>query len=198
MLRKSLLVFAWFPITLVILVINLSLLAAMSRFEKPPHPLSAATPSESGFAASSGTPAVLSATVIAGDSRTLLLESFLNKYGSPMSPYAKLIVDEADKYGFDFRLLPAIAMCESNLGKHVPLKAGFNPFGIAVYTGTLKGKNFDNWEHAIEWVSQYVSERYYSQGITNLIDIQQQWAPPAAENGNSWAKCVQFFENSMQ
>ena len=40
-------------------------------------------------------------------------------------------------YGFDFRLLPAIAMCESNLGKRVPLKAGFNPFGIAVYTGTL-------------------------------------------------------------
>lgn len=197
MLRKTLLVLLWFPITLVLLLINLSLLSAMSRWEKPHLPLSAVAPSESSFAASSGTPAVLSANVIAGDARTLLLESFFKKNSSPMTPYANLIVQEADKYGFDFRLLPAIAMCESNLGKHVPLKAGFNPFGIAVYTGTLSGKNFDSWEHAITWVSRYINETYYSRGITALTDIEKQWAPPAVDNGNSWANCVQYFEHSI-
>jgi hypothetical protein len=177
-------------------VVNLSVLTVISRFDRSVHALSSAS-NGNGYAATSSTPTVLSASVIAADARTPLLETFLNKYGSPMSPYANLIVEEADKYGFDFRLLPAIAMCESNLGKHVPLKAGFNPFGIAVYTGTLYGKNFESWEHAITWVSQYISDRYYSKGITALTDIQQQWAPPAAENGNSWANCVQFFENSI-
>ncbi len=114
-----------------------------------------------------------------------------------MTQYADLIVKEADTYGIDFRLLPAIAMCESNLGKHMPLKAGFNPFGIAVYTGTLKGKNFDNWEHSIEWVSQYIHDKYYAQGVTKLTDIGAIWAPPSVAHGNSWANCVQYFEESI-
>lgn len=198
MVRKMLLLALWFPITLVLLVINLSLLSAMSRWDPPHLPLSAIPPNENAYAASSGTPTVLSASVIAGDARTLLLSSFLKRNNSPMTDYSNLIVEQADQYGFDFRLLPAIAMCESNLGKHVPLKAGFNPFGIAVYTGTLKGKNFDSWDHAITWVSQYISDTYYSKGITKLTDIEKQWAPPAVANGDSWANCVQYFEDSIQ
>jgi len=197
MIRKTLLILLWFPLTLVFLLINLSMLAAMSRMEKPKFPLSAVAPSESGYTASSGVPAVLSANVIAGDARTLILENFFEKNQSPMTPYTDLIVEQSDKYGFPFQLLPAIAMCESNLGKRVPLKAGFNPFGIAVYTGTLKGKNFDSWEHAITWVSQYIYDKYYSQGITELTDIQRIWAPPAEANGNSWANCVSYFENQI-
>jgi hypothetical protein len=195
MIRKLLLVLLWFPITLVLLVINLTMLAAMPRLYPPTLPLSAIAPGESGFAASSGTPAVLSASVIAGDARTLLLQKFLQS--TPMAPYADLLVEQADQYGFDFRLLPAIAMCESNLGKRVPLKSGFNPFGIAVYTGSQYGKDFDSWDHAITWVSKYIYDKYYSQGITKLVDIQTYWAPPAAENGNSWATCVQYFEDSI-
>lgn len=114
-----------------------------------------------------------------------------------MTPYADVIVREADKNGFDFRLLPAIAMCESNLGKHMPLKSGFNPFGIAVYTGTQVGKNFDSWDHAIEWVSSYIHDRYFTQGITTLHDIGEIWAPPSAKDGGSWADCVQYFQDSI-
>jgi len=160
-------------------------------------PLSAVAPNEYGYAAASGTPEVLSATVIAGDARTLLLDNFLKSNNSPMEPYASLIVSQADQYGFDFRLLPSIAMCESNLGKKVPLKAGFNPFGIAVYTGTNKGKEFEGWDDAITWAGKYISDTYYAKGITKLTDIEKQWAPPAVDNGDSWANCVQFFENSI-
>jgi len=196
-MRKLFLVGLWFPLTFVLLLINLTLLAATSRGDRPAVPLSAVSPGESGFAAAGETSQVLSATVIAGDARALLLESFLRTHASPMTPYANFIVEEADKYHFDFRLLPAIAMCESNLGKRVPLKAGFNPFGIAVYTGQLNGKNFDTWEHAIEWVSTYLSDKYYSQGITDLSEIGQIWAPPSVENGDSWANCVQYFQDSI-
>jgi hypothetical protein len=135
--------------------------------------------------------------VIAGDARTVLLESFFQKNSSPMTPYADLIVAQADTYGFDFRLVPAIAMCESNLGKHVPLKAGFNPFGIAVFTGAQAGKSFGSWQDAIVWVSQYLHDRYFARGITTLADIGAIWAPPSVTNGGSWANCVQQFENSI-
>lgn len=197
MLRNTLFVLLWFPVTFVLLVINLALLASSTNWSHPPFPLSNSAPNENSVTATGGTSEVLSANVIAGDARTLLLESFFKKNSSPMTPYANLIVQQADKYGFDFRLLPAIAMCESNLGKRVPLKSGFNPFGIAVYTGTQKGKNFENWSGAIEWVSKYVYDRYFAQGITALEDIGAIWAPPSVANGNSWANCVEFFENSI-
>ena len=183
----------WFPLTLILLIINLTILASSSGWSHPDLPLSNTAPNENSVAAASGTSEVLSATVIAGDARTFLLESFFKKNNSPMTPYAGLIVQQADTYGFDFRLIPAIAMCESNLGKRVPLKAGFNPFGIAVYTGTQSGKNFDSWQTAIEWVSTYIHDRYYSQGITTLHDIGEIWAPPSATDGGSWADCVGFF-----
>jgi hypothetical protein len=88
-------------------------------------------------------------------------------------------------------------MCESNLGKHVPLKAGFNPFGIAVFTGTNSGKNFDSWENAITWVSGYIHDQYYAKGITSLTDIGAIWAPPSVNTGNSWANCVEYFEGTI-
>lgn len=187
----------WFPLTFILLIINLTLLASSTNWSHPPLPLSTIAPNENSVAAAGGTSAVLSANVIAGDARTFLLESFFKKNNSPMTPYTNLIVEQADKYGFDFRLVPAIAMCESNLGKHVPLKAGFNPFGIAVFTGTQSGKSFDSWQHAIEWVSVYIHDRYYAKGITTLHDIGEIWAPPSATNGGSWANCVEFFENSI-
>lgn len=187
----------WFPVTFVILIINLALLASSTNWSQSALPLSNHAPNENSVTAAGGTSEVLSTNVIAGDARTLLLESFFKKNNSPMTPYANLIVAQADTYGFDFRLVPAIAMCESNLGKHVPLKAGFNPFGIAVYTGANRGKNFDSWQGAIEWVSQYLHDRYYAQGITTLDDIGEIWAPPSAINGGSWADCVEFFENSI-
>ncbi|MCX6793651.1 MAG: hypothetical protein NTY06_00940 [Candidatus Gottesmanbacteria bacterium] len=197
MLRKILLALLWFPLTFILLIINLTLLASSTNWSHPPLPLSTIAPNENSVAAAGGTSAVLSANVIAGDARTFLLESFFKKNNSPMTPYTNLIVEQADKYGFDFRLVPAIAMCESNLGKHVPLKAGFNPFGIAVFTGTQSGKSFDSWQHAIEWVSVYIHDRYYAKGITTLHDIGEIWAPPSATNGGSWANCVEFFENSI-
>jgi hypothetical protein len=197
MLRKTLLALLWFPLTLILLLINLTLLESSAFWSQPTLPLSNVAPNDNSVTASSGTSEVLSANVIAGDARTMLLESFFKKNSSPMTPYASLIVAQADAYGFDFRLVPAIAMCESNLGKHVPLKAGFNPFGIAVFTGTQAGKNFDSWQGSIEWVSKYIHDRYYAQGITTLHDIGEIWAPPSATNGGSWADCVQFFENSI-
>jgi hypothetical protein len=192
MIGKGLLVVVWFPLTFVLLLVNLTLLAASTRVsasisEQYPQPLS------HRVTASAGTAQILGANVVAGDARGLLLKKFLEKYSSPMAPYADLLVQKADENGFDFRLVVSIAMCESNLGKRMPSRDSFNPFGIAVYTGQEFGKKFNDWEHAITWVSEYIRTKYYDRGITDLRDIGAIWAPPSVENGYSWTNCVQQF-----
>jgi hypothetical protein len=143
---------------------------------------------------------VVGSSITAEDARTLIVERFIKRFrhDSPMLPYADEIVEEADKNSIDFRLVPAIAMCESNLGSRLPSSDSYNAWGIAVYTNTLKGKHFNNWTHAISWVSNYLREKFYSRGITSLYDIGAIWAPPSVDNNYSWTRCVQGFMDKME
>lgn len=198
MFTKSIWVLSWFPITFVLILINLSMLMSYQKTSGYPK-LNAVAPVQTNFrlTAAGGTSQVLSATIESGDARVLLVESFLTKHNSPMSPYAGNIVWEADRFGIDFRLLPAIAMCESGAGKRMPKKAEFNAFGIAVYTGQLNGKAFTSWPHAVSWVSQYIKEKYYDRGIIDLRSIGEIWAPPSVNTGYSWTTCVESFKNAI-
>src|SRR5688572_4674582 len=57
------------------------------------------------------------------DARPHIVANFLERHGSPLKPYdhfGQYLVDIADKYELDFRLMPAIAMQESNLCKKIP------------------------------------------------------------------------------
>lgn len=198
MLGKGLLVFIWFPLTFILILCNLWLLAG--SYQQLPVQAHKTQPIQSNhnITASNDTAKILNSIVIAGDARALLLKSFLDEHTSPMAPFADLIVEEADKHGLDYRIVVAIAMCESNLGKRIPSSDSYNAFGIAVYSNQKTGKKFDNWEHAITWVSQYLKEKYYDQGITNLRDIGAKWAPPSVENGYSWSNCVDTFLTAIQ
>ncbi len=199
MKAKAIAVLLWFPFTLILLIVNLTLLQVTVR--KTHTPVTAMTSplpdSPFGITAAAGTSQVLGAAVTAGDARGLLLKGFLRDYDSPMAPYANLIVQEADKNGIDFRLLVAIAMCESNLGKHMPSSDSYNAFGIAVYTGQQSGATFKNWPHAIEWVSQYIKESYYDKGVRDLKTIGSIWAPPSVNTGYSWTNCVSEFQKGI-
>jgi hypothetical protein len=198
MMRKMLLVAAWFPITLVLVLINLSMLGEYHTVTKSGGRLSAMAPQDTAFQlAAGGTSQVLSASIVSGDARVYLVESFFRAHDSPMAPYAYHVVSEADRLGLDFRMIPAIAMCESNAGKHMPKKKEYNFAGIAVYTGQIHGKAFDSWEHAITWVSEYVKTRYHDRGIFDLKEIGAIWAPPSVEKGHSWATCVETFQNEI-
>ncbi len=196
---KAVAVLLWFPFTLILLIVNLTLLQITVRKTHTPMVamVSPLPNSPFGITAAAGTSQVLGAEVTAGDARGLLLKEFLKSYDSPMAPYANLIVSQADKYNIDFRLLVAIAMCESNLGKHMPSSDSYNPFGIAVYTGQQSGATFKNWTHSIEWVSQYIKENYYDRGIHELKAIGAIWAPPSVETGHSWSNCVSEFQKSI-
>lgn len=183
--------------TFVLLMLNLALLQSLYQEGSRVQAANTTVASPKLVTASAGTAKILGSSIIAGDSRALLLSSFLAGYASPMAPYAELIVQEADTNGIDFRLVVAIAMCESNLGKKMPKKDEFNAWGIAVYTGQNQGKAFDSWPHAISWVSTYIKTKYYDRGITSLTDIGAIWAPPSVENGNSWSNCVGKFQSTI-
>ena len=198
MRRKLLLVAAWFPLTFVLVLLHLSMLVGYARSAPAGNRLSAVAPQDTAFQlAPAGTAQVLSASVVSADARVYLVQAFLKSHKSPMSPYAGFIVSEADRFGIDFRLIPAIAMCESGAGRRMPKKNEFNFAGIAVYTGQNKGKAFDSWEHSITWVTKYIQERYYARGVTDLVDIGAIWAPPSVENGHSWTSCVEGFQGDI-
>lgn len=196
MIRKFLLTVLWFPLTFVLLMLNLALLRSLYLGGSTVQAVET-TVFPKNVTASAGTAQILGSSVVAGDARALLLQSFLNQHNSPMAPYADLMVSQADSNGLDFRLVVAIAMCESNLGKKMPKKDEFNAWGIAVYTGQNQGKAFDSWPHAITWVSNYIKTKYYDRSITDLKDIGAIWAPPSVEKGYSWTNCVQNFQATI-
>lgn len=200
MVRKLLLVVLWFPVAIIFLGINLTVLTASMNANPELPPLSVIPQYSDDFqiaAENRGTAQVLGASVVAADARALLLESFLRQHDSPMTPYADLIVQKSDENGIDFRLVVAIAMCESNLGKRMPTTNSHNAWGISVYTGEQSGATFRDWPFAIDWVSKYIKEKYYDNGLVTLEDIGAVWAPPSTENGNSWMSCVEGFQNSI-
>ena len=196
MVRKVIIALCWFPVTLGLLALNLVLLTNLERTAA----LAAKTPAPSMHitASSYGTEQVLGASIVAGDARSLLLTKFLKSHDSPLTDFADYILDRADHYGIDYRFVPAIAMCESNVGKHIPSHDSFNAWGVAVMTGTTSGAKFPNWLYAIDWVSRYIKEKYMDKGMTTPLTMGPVWAPPSVNTGNSWANCVSFFMDQIR
>lgn len=62
------------------------------------------------------------------DTRAESLKKYLESKNSPLVNSAETFIAVADEYGFNWKLLPAIAGVESNFGK-VQLTNSFNPFG---------------------------------------------------------------------
>lgn len=121
------------------------------------------------------------------DARAALVTTFLERYRSPLEPYeyyGQLFVDLADKYGFDFRLLPAIAMQESNLCKSIPANS-FNCLGFGIHErGTLE---FNSFEANFERAAKELKANYIDRGLTTPEDIMTKYTP---SSDGSWAASV--------
>jgi hypothetical protein len=202
MVRKLTFILIWFQVTAIVLLFNLSFLSAYKSGStlSIPYPSELYPDLEFQMAAPSSSGKVLGSTITADDARTLIVERFIKRFrpDSPFLSHADTIVEEADRYQIDFRLIPAIAMCESNLGFRLPSSDSFNAWGIAVYTNSMKGKHFDGWKAAISWVTKFIREKFYDKGITDLQEIGAIWAPPSVDNNYSWTRCVQGFMDKME
>ncbi|MGB9911092.1 MAG: hypothetical protein ACPLKP_00570 [Microgenomates group bacterium] len=126
------------------------------------------------------------------DARPVIIKKFLEKYDSPLLPYSQKLLEMADKYGVDYRLILAIAQCESNLCKRSPPES-YNCWGFE--NGKTK---FLSWEQAFESVAKTLKERYLDQGLTTPEEIMPKYAPPSVEKGGPWAKCVNQFMEELE
>lgn len=197
-MKKLLLVSLWIPLNIISLILCLTLLNSYSNVKAGRTLLAYQTKEmlpKNGYQFYAALPQVLgsfSVAVARQDARSEIIRQFLAKHHSPMESYAELIVSQADEKNIDFRMIPAIGMCESNLGKKMP-EGSYNAFGYAIYTGKTRGAVFEDWEHAVTIMAKYLREKYYDKGLTTPEEIGPIYAPPSVETDNSWAKCVKSF-----
>jgi hypothetical protein len=130
--------------------------------------------------------------VTLADSRTANLKAFFRKHNSPLYNEAELIVKISDEYQFDYRLLPAIAMQESNLCRVIP-NDSHNCWGWGIYGTTVT--RFESYDEAIRTVARGIKENYIDHGLNTATKIMSKYTP--SSNG-SWAYGVNSFLKALE
>ncbi|HSX39128.1 MAG TPA: hypothetical protein VLI92_00875, partial [Candidatus Saccharimonadales bacterium] len=119
------------------------------------------------------------------------------EYGCPnFEGLGANFVAEADKNKIPYWLIPAVSFQESDCGNITPKKdvlESYNAYGWGIWGENVR--NFDNWDHGIATVSKYMSDRFYSQGITDLCEIMKTYTPPSK---GSWCKGVETFKDIIE
>ena|SRR3989338_5344414 len=124
------------------------------------------------------------------DTRPLIVSNFLK--GTPLESYSQQIVETSDKYNIDYRLIPAIAMKESQGGLAID-QSTHNAWGFE------NGKTvFTSWDTAIESVGKTLKTKYVERGLTTPEEIMTIYAPPQLLTGGKWARDINFFFSQME
>lgn len=127
-----------------------------------------------------------------GDARAANLKAFLRKYNSDLYLYAEKIIEVSDKYKFDYRLLPAIAMQESNLCRVIP-ENSYNCWGWGIYGTTVT--RFDSYDDAIETVAKGIKDHYIDEGLVTASAIMAKYTPSSK---GSWQHGVNTFLKALE
>ncbi len=188
-MRKVFLLTAFLLLTPFVLALTLSLLT-YSSFQrnsivdmgKNPRVAFAALPIASG---------TLKINIISQDARLVAVKDFFKKYHSDLLPYADEVINSADKYSLDFRLIPAIAMQESGGCKNAP-KDSYNCWGFGIYA--KKVTKFANYYEAIDTVTKTLARQYKAMGLETPEQIMTRYTPGS---DGSWAKGVNHFMDQL-
>ncbi len=124
------------------------------------------------------------------DTRADILESYFEKYNSPLKSEARNFVEAADKYNLDWKLVAAISGVESTFGKFTPGYKSYNAWGWGVYGNQALG--FKSWKDGIYTVSEGLRMHYYNKGLTNPYAINRIYAASP-----TWGSKVSYFLNDM-
>ena len=127
------------------------------------------------------------------DERIPLLRGYLQAKGSPLASNAAEMVMTADKYQFDWRLLPAIAGKESSFGKKIPWnkegqKPSYNAWGWGIYGDQVL--SFSSWEEGIEKVGAGLRDGYFNRNLITIEEVMRYYTP---KSNGSWARDVSFI-----
>ncbi|NCO12249.1 MAG: hypothetical protein COZ34_03685 [Candidatus Pacebacteria bacterium CG_4_10_14_3_um_filter_34_15] len=160
---------------------------------------------------------ILGATTISEseDARAVIVANFLKRYNTPkplgvrrlnhpLVPedyFGKFFVELADEYNLDFRLLPAIAMQESNLCVSTPrplnengnVVESYNCLGFGVYGKTVT--MFPSFEANFEQAAKSLKKNYIDIGLDTPYKIMKKYTPPS---DGSWAESVNQWMTEMR
>jgi hypothetical protein len=188
-MRKAFLLTFFSIIAPIIMVISVSLLYSsltqknsLVALNGNPKVAFAALPAASG---------TFKVSIVQKDARKTIVKEFFKKYKSDLLAYSDEVVDSADKYGLDYRLIPAIAMEESTGCRNAP-KNSYNCWGFGIYG--KKVTKFDNYSQAIDTVTKTLANQYKANGLETPEQIMTRYTP--GSNG-SWAKGVTNFMNQL-
>lgn len=131
------------------------------------------------------------------DPRVLALNKFLTDFHSPMARYADVFVEEADKYGLDWRLVVSISGVESAFGNLIPRESN-NAWGWRGINSNEKGWSvFSSWKEAIAHITERLAQGYGTD--LTPFDIEATYCPPCGENpAHLWANGVNNFMDQLE
>lgn len=132
---------------------------------------------------------VSSKITLKADNRVQTLAKYLGSKNSPLAESADTFVATADEYGFNWKLLPAIAGIESNFGR-VQLENSYNPFGWG--GGYVYFKSFDE---AIKTVGGELYERAIAEGADTPRELGPSYCP---FNYARWIASVEQFMEEIE
>lgn len=183
------------PTTLATSLFALSVVSAKpanSKLQQQPSTVQIPTYGSRVYAAIPDPIGQVAGAATVADARGEIVRQYLEKYNSPLVSYAHELVAASEKYGFDFRLLVAIAQQESNLCKKVPASS-HNCWGWGVHSkGTLR---FESYPEAIETVAGGLKEDYIDRGYTTPEEIMKKYTPLSP---GTWAAGVEQFLGEME
>jgi hypothetical protein len=192
-MRKIILFSSFFIFTPVLLIISIIYFFFLSYDYKSYNKLSNQRPNQSvAFAALPSAENVFEDKITFKDARIEMVKQFFARYKSPLEPFASNVIHEADKYGLDFRLIPSIAMQESNLCKKI-ITDSFNCWGFGIYGKKIT--RFESFPEAIETVTKTLAKNYVAGGLDTPEEIMKKYTP--SSNG-SWANNVNYYMGQLQ
>ncbi len=148
--------------------------------------------------------------VFGQDSKAEVLNKVFEVYKCPLAGMGEVFVEEADKNDIPYWLVAAIGFQESSCGKVTPkplmegvpedeeateenTEESYNAWGWGVYGDNVY--MFDGWEHGIKVVSKYMGNTFYSEGVTDLCEIEKIYTPPSE---GSWCEHIAHFRDVIE
>jgi hypothetical protein len=196
-MKKTLIFLGWLTTSMMTLTVSMTTIHFLRQTQKV-DAIALTQPNNQPIVSSAQAPPQIKgieSELTVDDARPYIIAQFLERYKSPLTPYdywGGVLTNIADKYGLDFRLLPAIAMQESNLCKKIP-QDSFNCLGLGVHSrGTWK---FESFEANFDKAAEILRKNYINQGLITPDEIQDKYTP--GSNG-SWEFSVNQFMDKLE
>lgn len=123
------------------------------------------------------------------DRKAEILAQYLAKHDSPLEYHAQDLIDAANFFGLDWKILPAIAGVESTFGKNIP--GGFNAWGWGVYGN--QAIYFNSWREGIFTIAKGLRENYLNKGLTEPYSMNRAYAASP-----KWGWKVSYFMADLE